>query len=401
MAIRLTTVLVVMFGALVLTGVWFFGVGRMTNSRLQEGERVSSLVRLAVVFRHGDRAPLMTYPTDPYPFTDANYWPDGQGQLTIKGKQRMLKLGQMIGKKYGDFLAGNPRGAYVRSAGADRCLASAELVMAGVYPPAGRMLFHPRLNWQPIPIHAENQATDGMFESLKTCDAARRGIDLQSAANETLAYMRKKWHVVQRLEQGSGLNLTSAPYMISGLHNPLAVDRETGKRLPDWATDDLMRELHQMTASVICVANSGQRQQRLTTGLLFHDLESLFKPNESAIIDNVSRNALFYATHDVHLMAVLMAMNASDGQTPIYGSTLMFEMHEIEGQAIVRVFYLKDPMEEGGDVVQLKTRGCPAGGECSVQQFFSGLRPYITDSQTHRKECAIIPLVAQEVDCIL
>ncbi|CAG7825207.1 unnamed protein product [Allacma fusca] len=39
-------------------------------------------LRLAqVVYRHGDRAPMYIYPTDPY--TDVQkYWPNGLGQLT-------------------------------------------------------------------------------------------------------------------------------------------------------------------------------------------------------------------------------------------------------------------------------------------------------------------------------
>ena len=32
------------------------------------------------LYRHGDRTPVTTYPTDPY--NNASYWPDGWGQLT-------------------------------------------------------------------------------------------------------------------------------------------------------------------------------------------------------------------------------------------------------------------------------------------------------------------------------
>ena len=38
------------------------------------------LISALQVFRHGDRSPVSTYPNDPY---QADYWPQGLGQLTI------------------------------------------------------------------------------------------------------------------------------------------------------------------------------------------------------------------------------------------------------------------------------------------------------------------------------
>lgn len=39
-----------------------------------------NLIFASVIYRHGDRTPLATYPTDPY--ANPAFWDDGWGQLT-------------------------------------------------------------------------------------------------------------------------------------------------------------------------------------------------------------------------------------------------------------------------------------------------------------------------------
>lgn len=86
-----------------------------------------------IMFRHGDRAPLTPMlPNDPY--SDENrYWPHGLEQLTSTGRVRMYRLGEVIRNRYNQYLGDrfSPREVYVRSSAIDRCLESAQLVLAG------------------------------------------------------------------------------------------------------------------------------------------------------------------------------------------------------------------------------------------------------------------------------
>ncbi len=50
----------------------------------------------------------------------------------------MFKLGKYIRTRYENFLGTSPREVYTRSSAADRCLESAALVSAAIYPPEGR-----------------------------------------------------------------------------------------------------------------------------------------------------------------------------------------------------------------------------------------------------------------------
>uniref|UniRef100_A0A914C287 acid phosphatase n=1 Tax=Acrobeloides nanus TaxID=290746 RepID=A0A914C287_9BILA len=55
------------------------------------------LVLVQAVWRHGDRSPIRSWPTDPY---QASYWPDGFGQLTIRGIEQHNNLGKKLRERY-------------------------------------------------------------------------------------------------------------------------------------------------------------------------------------------------------------------------------------------------------------------------------------------------------------
>ena len=74
----------------------------------------------------------------------------------------MFKLGKHFRERYANFLTYNPKEVHLRSSDADRCLESAALVMAGLYPPQERWNWSKDLNWQPFPIHTVPKNEDGV-----------------------------------------------------------------------------------------------------------------------------------------------------------------------------------------------------------------------------------------------
>lgn len=104
--------------------------------------------------RHGDRSPVKSYKNDPYINCT---WRGGLGALTPKGAARMYTLGTNLRSRYLSLLP--PDGVYasdklqVDSKSLERCLMSAQCVMAGLLPPPPSQNGLPIL-WQPVAIHA-------------------------------------------------------------------------------------------------------------------------------------------------------------------------------------------------------------------------------------------------------
>lgn len=81
----------------------------------------------------------------------------------------MYKVGQFLRRHYANFLTNSPRDVYIRSSGANRCLESVALILAGLYPPTGRWQWSNQIlgkEWQPFPILTEPRPEDGVIKLL-------------------------------------------------------------------------------------------------------------------------------------------------------------------------------------------------------------------------------------------
>lgn len=96
----------------------------------------STLQLIQIVHHHGDKTADFFVKNDPFSKDMDKYWPIGVGQLTLKGKFRMYKLGQFFRKSYSSFLnRTNPQQVYARSSIEHRCIESASMFLAGAFPP--------------------------------------------------------------------------------------------------------------------------------------------------------------------------------------------------------------------------------------------------------------------------
>lgn len=67
----------------------------------------------------------------------------------------MYNLGVYFRKHYAKFLSEyySSNETYILSSYAERCHMSAQLLLAGLYPPKKEQVWTPELLWQPIPIN--------------------------------------------------------------------------------------------------------------------------------------------------------------------------------------------------------------------------------------------------------
>ena len=130
---------------------------------------ISTLKLLQIVHRHGERAPILFTPNDP--FKDEKSWPAGIGQLTTRGKYHMHKVGQFIREEYNNYLGDkySPREVYARSSLTDRCVESVSCLLSGAYPPKQKVWQWNNGSdaelgqlWQPFPIQTFMPSNDDL-----------------------------------------------------------------------------------------------------------------------------------------------------------------------------------------------------------------------------------------------
>ncbi|KAH7946091.1 hypothetical protein HPB49_020309 [Dermacentor silvarum] len=138
--------------------VWTIALtDRATASDVGRSDQLR-LVHVAVLFRHGERASLTTFPGDP----NQHYvWPMGRGQLTNRGRQTMWALGTWLRERYAHFLTYDVREVSARSSPVPRCFDSCAILLYGLYPviDKGRQWKRGQ-DWQPVPITSPPDGTD-------------------------------------------------------------------------------------------------------------------------------------------------------------------------------------------------------------------------------------------------
>ncbi|KAI5630255.1 lysosomal acid phosphatase precursor [Silurus asotus] len=337
------------------------------------------------LYRHGDRSPVKAYPTDPY---QEGAWPQGFGQLSQEGMEQHFELGQFLRKRYTGFLSKDYTRfeIAVRSTDFDRTLMSAASNLAGLYPPNGSQVFHPGLNWQPIPIHTVPKDEE-MLLSFPIANCQR----YQLLMNETekteifLNITNTYKDFMEMVQNKTGLTSVSIERVWS-VYDTLFCEMKHGLTPPAWVTPDVMKTLKLLKNfgfQTLFGVYKREEKCRLQGGVL---LDQIIK-NVSAAATSTSNQQLkmiMYSAHDTTIVALQEALNVYNGLQPPYASCHIFELHQDNnGSFSVAMFYRND--SSVAEPYYLTLPGCAQ--QCPLQDFIR-LTHSVIPTDWH-KECQI------------
>ncbi|XP_037278825.2 testicular acid phosphatase homolog [Rhipicephalus microplus] len=342
------------------------------------------LKHVVVILRHTDRAPLATYPGDPYKNHD---WPLGYGRLTSRGRANARALGKWLRSHYNDFLSDDPREVDARSSPAPRCYETAALVLYGLYPAnAVQREWEPDQPWQPVPI---TRLPDGNDKYSTICvPRVRAAIRSLIAVPEPAfladnATLRKPLFgtlggivgFVARMsnlseESSSGLFVTAIKML-----DTMSVAKEYNLPVPTWASK-YWRHLHwasEMAHEALC-----RSQMNHFGGALIRDAlndigptgEPLARPSSSLMrgdpdpSDTPKMTLRVY--HDVNLGGILIGLNGTLGKRAPYGAAILVELFTLASTVTPDV-YVRVLYKAGDTVSTLALQGC--SNPCSLQSF--------------------------------
>ncbi|XP_076986244.1 prostatic acid phosphatase [Tamandua tetradactyla] len=349
---------------------------------LDRGVVAKELKFVTLVFRHGDRSPIETFPNDPI---KESSWPQGFGQLTQLGMEQHYELGEYIRKRYGRFLNESYKHeqVYIRSTDIDRTLMSAMTNLAALFPPEGTSIWNPRLPWQPIPVHTVSVSEDRLlYMPFRHCP---RFQELQEETLKSEAF-QKRLHpykdfieILPKLSGDHGRDLLG---IWSKVYDPLFCEGIHNFTLPSWASEDTMaklRELSELSILFLYGIHKQKEKSRLQGGVLIKEILYHMRNASQALSP---RKLVMYSAHDTTVSGLQMALDVYNGMLPPYAACHIMELYLEKGEYFVEMFYRNETHNKPHP---LTLPGCTHS--CPLRKFVELVDPVIP--QDWSTECSI------------
>ncbi|XP_006846702.1 PREDICTED: prostatic acid phosphatase [Chrysochloris asiatica] len=346
------------------------------------GVVAKELKLVTLVFRHGDRSPIETFPNDPI---KESSWPQGFGQLTQVGMEQHYELGEYMRRRYEKFLNESYKHeqVYIRSTDIDRTLMSAMANLAALFPPEGMSVWNPNLPWQPIPVHTVPVSEDGLlYMPFNNCPRFQELQDETLKSEEFQNRLLPYKSFIETLPKLSGHQRQDLFGIWSRIYDPLFCEKIHNFTLPSWATEDTMtklRELSELSILSLYGIHKQKEKSRLQGGVLVNEI---LKNMKTATQTSNHRKLIMYSGHDTTLSGLQMALDVYNEQLPPYASCHITELYLDNGEYFVEMYYRNESKHEP---YPLTLPDCTHS--CPLTKFADLVAPVITDDWS--SECMI------------
>ncbi|NWT50757.1 PPAP phosphatase, partial [Erythrocercus mccallii] len=353
---------------------------------LQQTTAARELKFVVVLFRHGDRTPIVNFPTDLHKESE---WPQGFGQLTKTGMQQLFELGQYVRKRYSTFLNStyNRQEFYIQSTDYDRTIMSAQSYLSGLFPPTSSQIWNPELLWQPIPVHIFQKTTEQRLNfPLPNCPHYDELQQETQTSKEFQNRIQPYMDFLQTMAVNTGLELNHLKlldnFQLWNTYDTLHCEGIHNYTLPVWATEDVinkMEKLAELSLLSLFGVYKTEEKSRLQGGVLVNIILNSIK---QAVNSSKPRKMEVYSAHDTTVGALQIALNIFNGKLPPYAACQFFELYqESNGQQYsIEMHYRNDTSK---DPYLLTLPGCTSS--CPLEKFAELVSPVITENWS--REC--------------
>lgn len=333
-----------------------------------------TLRQVNVLFRHGDRSPMMSFPTDEH---QEDSWPQGFGWLTNIGKLQHYHLGKFLRQHYSGFLntTYDHRQIKVESSCIPRCLMSAYSNLAGLYPPVGQQVWETNLLWQPIPVETKPGNEDNILYMGKPCPRYDQLFEKEMRSHEVTDEEKKNKAFYDFIDKKTGItreNISS----IWSVADTLICERHHNMSAPSWLNETVFKKLRELQSFSFYIKFGTPELARLKGGPL---LKRMLVNFQNKIKGTDKTKFFMFSAHDTTVCALLSAMKVFNKRSPPYAATILTELHEkANGSFFIRIYY-KNTTQDVNDYMtpptQLIVPGCDA--DCPFDKFVQLLQETI------------------------
>ncbi|CAL8069941.1 unnamed protein product [Calicophoron daubneyi] len=359
------------------------------------------LQHLHLLFRHGDRSPIVNAFNTSIPFE--KLWPSGYGQLTKTGIVQEFQLGRWLRQKYGTFipLSYNASEFHMRSTDVDRTLMSAQAVLAGVYENVTSPLKPYGVSWTPIPVHTVKQTNDVLL-SVADCPRLNLLRNLQMQSEAARDYESKHQRLFDLLSQVSGRKIDRTN--LWELHDMAVCMKANKMSLPEWCTKEVLDEMTEVESFYWTLMYLSTKDIiRLEIGVFLHSfvkhIQAIMKRTDSPTVPDhhlSTQHTMAYSAHDTDVSYILAAFNLSDKQMVPYSATIVFELFGPPGPAppssyIIRLRYKRGWNDDIAEYLQFpccSDRSAEIG--CQFDRWKKYVKPLLLSTEEFLSSCDVL-----------
>uniref|UniRef100_A0AC34Q197 Acid phosphatase n=1 Tax=Panagrolaimus sp. JU765 TaxID=591449 RepID=A0AC34Q197_9BILA len=316
------------------------------------------LVDLHLIFRHGERVPERTYPTDPL----KDIWTDPPGELTKMGQMHAFTQGLKIKQRYIEdlnYLNKNywSRDIMVRSTFLNRTLASALIFMTAFYLDSeGTTPDDPRWpkGWNPIPVQTVPFEDEYLLLSFDICKRFKRLAREREFHPKVQQLMLEEKPFLEELAKNASLSVDdySTYDGFWGFKDAVLIQTLMGLKRASWITKEIWDRFLSTRQKVYYFvkgeAGFGEPENVEMTAIgsgLF--LKTLIDDMERKMAGQSSLKLHFYSAHDSTISYVLRALGPKTDVVgygaPGFASTVAFELWQDDhANHYVKLLYWKN-----------------------------------------------------------
>nr|ACE75179.1 histidine acid phosphatase [Glyptapanteles flavicoxis] len=356
-------------------------IGKGNGDQAQDESDQSTLRQVTMLMRHGQRAPVDTYPNDPY--INSTMDPYGWGQLTDKGRLASYNEGLFLRDRYGEFLGDDysPDKFWLQSTSADRAKMTAMILSAALWKPNEKQKFKSGVDWQPVVLHYWTRPEDKLLIIWNACPkltVERLKVDHDPAVREI--NMKNK-EMYAHVAAYSGLPMDN-PGDIANIYGTLVSEDGMGIKLPEWVHEYYPKKMSPLMIFSLSQNVWNNKLRRLACGPFVTKMVNKMEDRSTGKLAPKSRKMYAYIAHDNTVVNVLSTMGVWDNKEPGFNAMVLVELHENKGQWNVQLFYRNAPDYE---TRPLTVPGCEQA--CPLEKFKELMAPMIVDN--YDEECKV------------
>ncbi|XP_044737654.1 venom acid phosphatase Acph-1-like [Chrysoperla carnea] len=327
-----------------------------------------TVVQVHVSFRHGDRVLDIpeSYPNDPY--KDLDLYPLSRGHLTNNGKQRAYKLGKMLRTLYNDFLGDIYDAEIVQtiSTDFDRTKMSAQLVLAGLFPPNKAQQWDEELLWLPIPVNYIRHEKDTWLKRPNDYCKAYYDELMRVYHDVEPEILQENNETLQYISQHAGKKMNSL-LDVFRMQQTQYSEEQLNFTLPEWVKKVYPEPLGSLGAKQMELENHNTLLKRLNGGNILRKILKNAHDKIAGTLEPKGRKIYLYSGHETNAANILIALDIWDKTIPLFSSATIIELvhRNSTNEYGLKVYYHNQIAEEP---ILLTVPGC-GDSFCEIKKF--------------------------------